>query len=280
MTFIAHISDLHVRPRGQLAYGVAETSIFAERAIEALLRLDPAPDCVLVSGDLTDRGLEKEYDLLCELFAQLSFPAFAIPGNHDRREPFRRAFQAQGYLPASGALDFAVDCRGVRIIGLDSVVEGASHGELRPGSIAFLDAALDAKPAAPALLMLHHPPCETGIAHIDAIRLLKGAEELARVLSAHPQVKRVLCGHVHRPILTAFGGTICQMAPSVAHQVTLDLRPDGPSGFVLEPPGFLLHRITGGGVVTHHAAIDRAPGPFPFTPTAEYPRRAGESRAP
>lgn len=274
---IAQISDLHIRPRGALAYGVSETNLFAEHAIHALLRLVPLPDCVVVSGDLTDCGLDEEYVLLQELFARLPMPVFAVPGNHDRREPFRRAFAAGGYLPTGGHLNFTVDRGPVRIVGLDSLLAGESHGALAPQTLDFLDAALMARPEAPTLVMLHHPPFETGIGHMDAVRLFEGAAELETIVARHPQVARILCGHVHRSIQTVFGGRLCQIAPSVAHQVALDLRPDAPSCFVLEPPGFLLHTVTEGAIVTHAAKVNRAPGPFPFILPADYPGKGGQA---
>lgn len=273
---IAQISDLHIRPRGQLAYGVSETNLFAEHAIHALLRLDPQPDCVLVTGDVTDCGLEEEYAIAAELLSRLPFPAYAVPGNHDQREPFRRAFAASDYLPDTGPLNFTVWCMSIRIIGLDSLVPGSSHGELSPGTLSWLDRTLAEQPEAPTLVMLHHPPFDTGIGHMDKARLLEGAEGLERVIAAHPQVQRVLCGHVHRSIQQVFGGTLCQIAPSVGHQVALDLHQDAASCFVLEPPEFLLHRFERGRCVTHVAKIDRAPGPFPFILPREYP---GRSRA-
>ncbi|MFC6790945.1 phosphodiesterase [Methylobacterium komagatae] len=272
---IAHISDLHIRPRGALAYGVSETNLFAEHAIHALLRLLPRPDCVIVSGDLTDCGLDEEYALLREFFDRLPFPVFAVPGNHDQREPFRRAFAGDGYLPTEGYLNFVVDRDSVRIVGLDSLVAGESHGALAPETLDFLDAALAARPDAPTLVMLHHPPFETGIGHMDAVRLFDGAAELATIVARHPHVARILCGHVHRSIQTIVGGHLCQIAPSVAHQVALDLRPEAPSCFVLEAPEFLLHMVENSAVVTHAAKVDRAPGPFPFLLPAEYP---GHSR--
>lgn len=268
---IAQISDLHIRPRGALAYGVSETNLMAEHAIHALLRLVPSPDCLIVSGDLTDCGLDEEYDIVRELFARLPMPVYAVPGNHDRREPFRRAFGETGYLPRTGPLNFVVELGQIRIIGLDSHVAGKSHGELVPETLSFLTEALAAAPHSATLVMLHHPPFDTGIGHMDRTRLLSGSSELEEILLANSQVQRLLCGHVHRSIQVVFGGTLGQVAPSVGHQVTLDLREDAASCFVLEPPEFLLHRFDGNRFVTHTAKIDRAPGPFPFILPADYP---------
>lgn len=268
---IAQISDLHVRPPGVLAYGVSETNRYLEQAVHALLRLDPKPDVVLVTGDLTDCGHDEEYDFVRSLLSRLPMPVFSIPGNHDRRDAFVRAFGSDGYLPEHGPLNYTASLGPVRLIALDSVVPGESHGALAPDTLAFLDDALKAEPDAPTLVMLHHPPFETGIGHMDRVGLLEGREALERIVSAHPQVQRILCGHVHRSIQRLFAGTLCQTAPSVAHQVAFDLTDDGPSCFVLEPPAFLMHRFDGNQIVTHTVMIDRAPGPFPFILPDDYP---------
>jgi 3',5'-cyclic AMP phosphodiesterase CpdA len=261
---IAQISDLHVRPPGTLAYGISETNLYLEHAVHRLLRLGTSLDAVLVTGDLTDCGLQEEFAIVQWLLARLPVPVYAIPGNHDGRQAFRAAFAGAGYLPQDGSLNYVAEVGPVRIVALDSVVEGESHGAVTEGTLRFLEQALDAAPGVPAIVMLHHPPFETGIAHMDKISLLEGRDVLEAVISRRPWVARVLCGHVHRPIQRLFGGTLCQVAPSVAHQVAFDLSETGPSQFVLEPPAFLLHCCAGSNIVTHTVAIDRAPGPFPF----------------
>ncbi|OLP57873.1 hypothetical protein BJF93_13575 [Xaviernesmea oryzae] len=137
-----------------------------------------------------------------------------------------------------------------------------------------LHTALGKRPEAPTRVMLHHPPFDTGIGHIDRARLFTGSGLLADVIARHSQVQRVLCGHVHRAIQLLFAGTLCQIAPLVGHQVTLDIRPDAPSCFMLEPPELLLHWLDKGRFVTHTAKVDRAPGPFPFLLPDDYPGRA------
>jgi 3',5'-cyclic AMP phosphodiesterase CpdA len=269
---IAQISDLHVRPKGELAYGIAETNSLVERAIHAVLRLEPRPDVVLVTGDATDCGLDAEYEVLTDLLDRLPMPVYVIPGNHDRRDALRATFAKGGYLPAEGELNFVVETRPVRLVGLDSLVPGESHGALTPATLDFLEQALAAAPDVPTLVFVHHPPFVCGIGHMDDIRLLEGTERLERIIRANPQVERLVTGHHHRSVQVRYGGTICQIAPSVAHQVVLDLHADAPSCFNLEPPAFLLHHwIEGVGLVTHTAQVDRAPGPFPFVLPDEYP---------
>ena len=58
---IAQITDLHVRREGELIYDRVDTLPMLERAVAHLLRLDPAPDIVLLTGDLVDSGHPGEY---------------------------------------------------------------------------------------------------------------------------------------------------------------------------------------------------------------------------
>jgi 3',5'-cyclic AMP phosphodiesterase CpdA len=94
---------------------------------------------------------------------------------------------------------------------------------------------------------------------------LDGAAALAAVIARHPNVERVLCGHIHRPIQVRFAGTIASVCPSPAHQVALDLAPDAPSRFKMEPPGYQLHKWSDrNGIVSHTAFIGEFAGPYPF----------------
>ena len=58
-------------------------------------------------------------------------------------------------------------------------------------------------------------------------------------------------------------GTVAGTAPSTAHQIVLDLRPEARLSFAFEPPGYQLHYWREGtGLVTHTAAIGDWPGPY------------------
>ena len=53
---IAQISDVHLKPEGVLAYGVADTATALARAVKHINTLNPRPDLVLTTGDLVDEG--------------------------------------------------------------------------------------------------------------------------------------------------------------------------------------------------------------------------------
>ena len=50
------------------------------------------------------------------------------------------------------------------------------------------------------MIALHHPPFQTLIGHMEAIGSLIGAAELETLVARHPNVERVLSGHIHRSI--------------------------------------------------------------------------------
>src|SRR5438045_7121729 len=102
---IAQISDLHIKPPGSLAYGRVDTAKALERCVAALNEFNPAPDFVVISGDLADTPSPEEYDYLRRLLAPLKLPFAGIPGNHDSREMMRAAFPTASYAVASGPLD-------------------------------------------------------------------------------------------------------------------------------------------------------------------------------
>jgi Icc protein len=93
---------------------------------------------------------------------------------------------------------------------------------------------------------------------------LAGIDGLAAVISRHPQVERLIAGHLHRSITVRFAGTVATTCPSPAHQVALDLDPDARDDFVMEPPAFQLHWWNGTSLVTHTAYVEQFDGPYPF----------------
>ena len=260
---IAQLTDLHVRPVGQAANRVVETNMLTERAFRAVMTRPPLPDVVLLTGDLTDQGLAEEYAVLAELITRtLPLPVFAIPGNHDNREVMLA--QLPGARQEDGFAQYAIDLYPVRLVMLDTLVPGEAHGALCARRLEWLDRTLAAVPDKPTLIAMHHPPFLCGIAHMDRLALRERAA-FAEVLARHGQVRRIVCGHNHRPVTARVGDAIASIAPSVAHQVELDLRPNAPPAIMLEPPAYQLHHYSAEhGFVTHTAFMESYPGPFPF----------------
>jgi 3',5'-cyclic AMP phosphodiesterase CpdA len=187
-----------------------------------------------------------------------------MPGNHDDRQVLRDAFGEHTYLRQwEPFVQYAIDDHPVRLVALDTLVPGSGSGELCAQRLQWLDRTLGTQPDKPTVVALHHPPFATGIGHMDRLTLA-GSQALAQVIARHPQVERVIAGHLHRPITVRFAGTVASTCPSPAHQVALDLAPDAADNYVLEPPGYQLHWWSGQQLVSHTAYVGEYPGPYPF----------------
>jgi len=252
---IAQITDMHVRRKGKLLHHMFNPGKRLRRAVARLNRLNPRPDVVLATGDLTESGKRKEYKRLRDLLEPLEIPLFVIPGNHDRREAMRAAFADKAYLPAYGPLQYTIEQYPVRLIGLDTTQDGMQGGILDDDRLAWIETMLARAPAKPTLIFMHHPPFRTGIRAIDALGF-QGSEAFGDIVERNPQIERIVCGHIHRAMEVRWHGTTVCTALSTAHQFALELREKQPVGFTREPPGFALHVWRDADIVTHHCLVD------------------------
>jgi len=255
---IAQISDLHVMREGELAYGSIDAYANVARCIRHIMALERRPDALLVSGDLTHYGTHEEYGRLRELLGTLTMPVYLIPGNHDDRGNLAESFPDHAHLQrGADALCYAIDMHPMRLIGLDTVVPGAEGGALGSRQCEWLESRLSAMPDQPTIIFMHHPPVETGIRNMDEIALDgAGVEALSRIVARHAQVKRVVCGHVHRDIHALWGATAVSVCPSAAYQARFTL------GGEFEPaagehPAYHLHYWNGRELATHTITVPR-----------------------
>jgi Icc protein len=258
---IAQITDMHVLEPGQRAFGVVDTAAQLSACVARINDLDPAPDLVVATGDLVDTGSLAEYRHLREILAMVEAPVYLIPGNHDSRENLTAVFADCGYLPRGGEfLHYSIEDFPVRVVAADTVIPGEAGGVMDAPRLAWLSARLAEDRERPTILLMHHPPFQTGIVHMDHMNCA-GADGLAEVIARHPQVERILCGHVHRAIQCRFAGTLAMIAPSTAFQVALDFDPRAAAHWTDEPGGFALHYWTPEGGLSSHVCYIDDPGP-------------------
>lgn len=231
---VAQISDTHITTAD------APQAAALARTVAHLLALPARPDVVILSGDCTDNGRPEAYALLRELLRPLTMPVYVILGNHDNRAELLAAFGPQGSAPLDGYAQYVVEAGLLRLIALDTNVPNAGGGALATAQLEWLDARLSEAPDQPTLIFMHHPPFLTGLAPFDAIGLAD-ADAFAAVIARHPQVERVVAGHVHSTMTRRFAGTVAMTCPATSYQLLLDFAQPARVVGVMEQPACLIH---------------------------------------
>jgi 3',5'-cyclic AMP phosphodiesterase CpdA len=246
---LVQLSDPHL---GAAWAGDGDTYALLAETVECVRARVPAPDAVLVSGDLADHATDAEYTRFRELLEPLGAPLYVLPGNHDDRAALRRHF-ALGGAP-DDPIQADVDLGAVRLVVVDSTRPGEDAGELDAHRLAALDATLEASPDRPTLIAMHHPPLATGFPAWD--RMLFTASDLRAlgvVVAAHPQVRLIVAGHVHRALAGTLAGRPVRAAPST--YVQAELGPGPKVALTRERPGYVLHAVADGEIVSSVHAV-------------------------
>ena len=242
---IAQLADTH------LSDADAADPVFAARAdnlcacIADINELDPLPDAVIHTGDLTQHGQPAEFAFARELLASLQPPLYIVPGNRDGRDGWVKAFADDGHVaPDSKFVHYASEAHPVRIVALDSLdTENGPKGDFSPDRLAALDATLGDEPARPTAIFMHHPPFDVPAAPDPfAYNRRAAVAELAAVVSRHKQVVRLFAGHMHRPWSETVGGATASTVPSVAADLRYGHYPEAMKGRAL----YQVHRFIEG----------------------------------
>lgn len=232
-----------------------------DRTLAVLTAMVPAPDLLLVTGDIADNGDDADsYRRFREAIADLPFPAFPAMGNHDSRSAFLALFPDQP--AADGFLQYAIEQFPVRILVLDTLETGRHGGGFCETRAAWLAARLDEAPERPTLIVLHHPPIETGLSWMTENPEAPWVERLRAIVAGRDNIVAMVSGHLHRPVVTRWAGTILAVCPATAPQVALDLQPmdpeapDGRPMIVSDRPYYALHHWNGRELVTHFDTVE------------------------
>lgn len=194
MTRFIHLTDLHIsHPDAGDAKDTAAALKTLRRAIEAINAMDPQPDFVVASGDLTNMGDVPSYTLLKETLTPLRAPLIPALGNHDKRAGYHAVF---GAGPSDTPLFSTQIMAGLRVIALDTLIPNHVAGTIDGAQFALLESALTENRDMPKLIVMHHPPRinDAGLpwGSID----MDATNRLAETLKPH-RIAAILSGHIH-----------------------------------------------------------------------------------
>lgn len=185
---ILHLSDLHFgMDRPELVGPLVEVA----REIR--------PDVTVISGDLTQRALPRQWFAAAKLIAQLPHPVLCVPGNHDvpLYNPLARMlWPFHGFRGAVGSdLEPMLATDDLLVVGVNTTDPYVwQRGRLRPSSLDRVASCFAAaRPGQLRVVALHHPlttPRATGKTP------MKNAESGAAAL-ARSGADVILSGHLH-----------------------------------------------------------------------------------
>ncbi|MCU0565753.1 MAG: metallophosphoesterase [Oculatellaceae cyanobacterium Prado106] len=210
-----HIALPHTIWDNPSRFHLVEISIPAlEVILDQLAHLDL--DFLLLPGDLTQHGEPDNHRWLADRLAQLPYPAYVIPGNHDIIEragtegaiaaaDFPHYYQKFGYDDPQTLYYSTEVLPGVRLIGLNSIFldeqgKQIGMGRLEKEQLDWLKSVLDQSQDELVLVMVHHNVIEhlPGQTQNPLGRryMLENAADLLSLLEA-AGVQLLFTGHLH-----------------------------------------------------------------------------------
>ena len=209
-----HVALPHTINNTVNRFHLVEASIPALEQIREHL-LEEEVDFLLLPGDLTQDGEPDNHKWLGNWLAELPFPSYVIPGNHDVLVPvadersigwaeFPNYYQSSGYENSDRLYYTCSVLPGVRLIALNSNqfdADGKQIGRVDEEQLLWLGAVLtDLEPDELVLVTIHHNVIEhlpDQSKHPMGRRyMLENAPELLELLS-EAGVQLIFTGHLH-----------------------------------------------------------------------------------
>lgn len=187
-------------------------------------------DAVIATGDISQDHSFDSYRRFIDGVAPLIKPCFWLPGNHDQKA------MMSSLLPSAQVQEPECILAGKhwQIIILDSQQPNVPHGRLSHSQLKLLQHKLAEGHDRHTLILLHHHPLLVGSQWLDQ-HALKDSSDFWNVVQQHPNVKAVICGHVHQCMEKEFAGVKVMATPSTCIQ----FKPNS-NEFALDPlsPGW------------------------------------------
>lgn len=253
---IAHISDTHISLDTPDADRRASD---LERTIADINALDPAPDAIVHTGDVTHSGRPDEYAAVAATLARARVPVYVVAGNKDSRANLRAAFSLRPWSASEpDFIDYAIDDHPLRLVVLDTL-GSSNRGDFCAERVRRVGELIDAETTKPVAVFTHHPPfIVTAGPHPLHFETEEPMHRLQEALQHSGRVTGIFSGHVHRPATGYVGNIPASVVPCIATTLRKgEYPPDMQSR-----PIYHLHRFDRhGAFVTESRAVAAADRP-------------------
>ena len=184
---LVQLSDIHVGSQFQAS--VFDTVISEVNELK--------PDAILISGDLTNEGLIKEYEKCKKLVLRFECKKIiSISGNHDYRNSGYLAFKK--YFPFE-TINVGGD---VVLVTVGTARPDRNEGEVGYRQNLWIERTMQKYKDKVKILAMHHHLVGIPDTGSDRVTVIDAGDVLRTILDT--KVDLVLCGHKHRPWIWSF----------------------------------------------------------------------------
>jgi len=241
---LVQITDTHIFAGDDEHFKGFDTTASLAAVITAIQRLQPAPDCILATGDLVHDPVPAAYRRLSAQLRTLPVPVCCLPGNHDDPALLQAELNCDQLSTPK-----IIECGAWRILMLDTHLPGSQGGRLGAGELEFLETELNGGAQAHRLIVMHHHPVPIQSAWMDGMMLENAADFWSIAGNCH-SLRGVLWGHIHqdyqetRKGLELFGtpSTCTQFRPAT-EEPEMDCLPPAFRSLELYPDGVVVSKL-------------------------------------
>ena len=209
---VLQLTDCHLfaEESGKLL-GVRTADSF-KAVLQAIINQQAVFDLIIVSGDISQDYSVASYQRFAHAIAVLKTPVFFVPGNHDDGPLMYRIFDQYGVHTERSLI-----CGNWHFVFLNSEVYSVPHGWIERSELNFLKECYDAYPELNTVVVVHHLPRLVHSRWLDT-QTMHNQDEFNNCIAACPNIKLVLCGHVHQEYDQVFNNVRYIATPSTSIQ--------------------------------------------------------------
>ncbi len=208
MLLLAQISDTHITvPSGSDRNSECKLDAL-ESCVADINSLNPLPDAVIHTGDLTHNGTLDELKLVKSHLKKLKIPYFVTPGNRDRNSSMLNVFaDCIGNKKVEDDIIYAVESFPINLISFDTTSPDDNLGVLNFDKISLLDRILFENQKIPTIVFSHHPLFFLPNSFNPNVecRSEKSIKLFKELTYRHQQIVAFFCGHSHKSLRQRLG---------------------------------------------------------------------------
>lgn len=186
------------------------------RCVDSINSLDPMPDAVIHTGDLSQNGTFDELKLVKGYMEKLNTRYFVTPGNRDCNSTMLDVFaESIGNKELSTNIIYEAKNFPAKLVSFDTTSPKDNLGVLTFDKIATLDSILCKNREVPTIIFSHHPPffLPDRLTPNIEYRSKNSIKLFNEIIDRHPQIVALFCGHSHTLLRKNLGMFDANIAP-------------------------------------------------------------------